>query len=477
MLRVNGLFGWIEANDRRSVALFAGFVAAFQVAAALALYFPLAAFDPEHAPVFGWGGYATRYVPLATLAAAIVFAAQMLWHVHAVRKLVAFDFVDDRDEPRLCRIVETLAIGMGLPAPYVGVSPSPALNAFACGIRRRDAVVVVTRGLIDGLDDDELAAVIAHELAHVANGDIRLIAAANVCLTMLGWLVKPRMRRTNRLTEFLSLPILIVVLPSAVVFVLIIAAIAQGALRAGRLVRLLIASAREFVADAAAVEATHNPAALVSALGKIAGRSRIADLPPGRDAMMIDGDVGGALATHPSIDARIRAIVAVTGSMALIAPTGRDTRPAAQRAAAVPATASPGGTRRRASTASALAASDDPRNWLGLTPTMSLGGILAVAAFVGLHARDLGHPAALLAPLDPRPFTAVIAVAARGVVCDAQVIGIVARGASFRDTCGPDAMRALIAEHRGAAGPLGPMLSAMEESGGTFKRLGSDRPR
>ena len=62
---------------------------------------------------------------------------------------------------------------------------SPALNAFAWWTRQHYAVVVVTSGLIDGLDDEELAAVAAHELAHVANGDIRLMAAANICLVML----------------------------------------------------------------------------------------------------------------------------------------------------------------------------------------------------------------------------------------------------------------------------------------------------
>ena len=102
-----------------------------------------------------------------------------------------FRFVDDQDEPRLCRIVEPLIIAAGLPTPYVGVIDTPALNAFACGIRQKDAVLVFTRGLIDGLDDDELAAVAAHEIVHIKNGDIRLIAATNVCLDTLN-LLQPR---------------------------------------------------------------------------------------------------------------------------------------------------------------------------------------------------------------------------------------------------------------------------------------------
>ena len=90
MLRINGLFGWVEANDRRSLVLFAGFLAAFHVGAMLALYLPLAAFDPEHAPVFAWVGYATRYLAVVSLAGVSLLAALMVWHVHTVRKVAAF---------------------------------------------------------------------------------------------------------------------------------------------------------------------------------------------------------------------------------------------------------------------------------------------------------------------------------------------------------------------------------------------------
>src|SRR5205823_3053663 len=164
-----------------------------------------------------------------------------------------FRFVDDQDEPRLCRIVEPLAIAAGLPTPYVGVIDSPALNAFACGIRRKDAVLVFTRGLVDGLDDDELAAVAAHEIVHVANGDIRLIAATNVCLDTLK-LVQPRpsTQPVKRIWEACTLPILAVMLPLVVVLILVIMFLRRLAVDGSHLARLLIASAREFIADAEA---------------------------------------------------------------------------------------------------------------------------------------------------------------------------------------------------------------------------------
>jgi Zn-dependent protease with chaperone function len=179
-MQVNGLYGHVRSNDVRSLALFAGFVVAFHLLAALALFVPLAMHDPDHAPLYGWTGYLVRWVPIVTVIGALLFAVQMAWHVRTVRRRTDFRFVDDRDEPRLCRIVEPLTIAAGLPTPYVGVIDSPALNAFACGIRQKDAVLVFTRGLIDALDDDELAAVAAHEIVHVVNGDIRLIAARSI---------------------------------------------------------------------------------------------------------------------------------------------------------------------------------------------------------------------------------------------------------------------------------------------------------
>src|SRR3954464_1076499 len=208
-MRVNGLYGHVRSNDARSLVLFAGFVAAFHLLAMLGLLTPLAMFDPEHAPLYGWTGYLIRWVPVVTVVGALLFAAQMAWHVRTVRRKTDFRFVDDQDEPRLCRIVEPLAIAKGLPTPYVGVIDSPALNAFACGIRQKDAVLVFTRGLIDALDDDELTAVAAHEIVHIVNGDIRLIAATNVCLDTLKLLQpRPSAQRMKRIQAACSLPIL-----------------------------------------------------------------------------------------------------------------------------------------------------------------------------------------------------------------------------------------------------------------------------
>lgn len=401
MLRVNGLFGWIQSNDHRSLLLFGGFVLALQFAAALVLYLPLAAFDAAHAPFTAWSGYAVRYAPIVAVLGVASFAAQMAWHVHAVRKIVPFEFVDNAEEPRLCEIVELIAMTMGLPAPYVGVIESGALNAFACGVRRGDAVVVVTRGLIDGLDDEELGAVVAHELAHIANADIRLIAAANICLGMLRRVILPNRRRPHPLVEIVGPAATLFIMPPMFFAVMLVGFLTMLPVRLGRGVHRLIGVSREFVADAMAVETTQNPAALVSALRRIHGRSLIAGMPTGADAMMIDGAAAGGYSTHPSIADRVKAIIAVTGSMATISPSRRDTRHLHQRGAGFGVRPQP---EPAAAPVAALAA--DPyenRNWLGISNAATAFSLAALVVFVGWRGYAWRDPARVAAQFDPRP--------------------------------------------------------------------------
>jgi Zn-dependent protease with chaperone function len=469
-MRVNGLYGHVRRNDVRSLALFTAFVAAFHLLAMLALLMPLAMHDPAHAPLYGWTGYVVRWVPIVTVIGALLFVVQMGWHVRTVRRRTDFHFVDDQDEPRLCRIVEPLAIAAGLPIPNVGVIDSPALNAFACGIRQKDAVLVFTRGLIDGLDDDELAAVAAHEIVHIVNGDIRLIAATNVCLDTLKLLQpRPSTQRMKRLQAACTLPILAVLLPALVVLVLVVMFLRRLAVDGSHLARLLIASAREFIADAEAVRLTQNPAALVSALRRIEGRSVIPGLAAGQDAMMIDGAHEGAFATHPTIAERVAAIVSVTGSMALIAPAHRDTRPPELRAG--------GGFGRRlppalhaaflrsapqgAGAALARVSSGGAFNRLGLTPEMTVGAVAAIGVFLWVHSADLGRPAVLARAFDLAPVQTLFAMFGEGTRCQMQGMGGLI-GLSANPTACSE-MDKMFAAHRGDAGLIGMLAKSMTD--------------
>ena len=469
-MRVNGLYGHVRSNDVRSLALFASFVAAFHLLAMFTLLVPLATFDPDHAPLYGWTGYLIRWVPIVTVIGALLFAAQMAWHVRTVRRRTDFRFVDDFDEPRLCRIVEPLVIAAGL-APYVAVIDSPALNAFACGIRQKDSVLVFTRGLIDGLDDDELAAVAAHEIVHIVNGDIRLIAATNVCLDTLKLLQpRPSPQRMKRISQAFALPLAAFTLPLMVVLVLVVMFLRRLAVDGSHLARLLIASAREFIADAEAVRLTQNPAALVSALRRIEGRSTIPGLAAGQDAMMIDGAHEGAFATHPTIAERIAAIISVTGSMALIAPAGRDTRPPGLGAGAgFGRRVAPGleaaylQLARQDASAAVARVSSSEFNRLGLTPELTAGAVAAIAVFLWAHSADLRNPSALAKAFDPGSMRTYFAISKEQLRCQLHGVGWATKLVAAKPTgCSPHEM---LADHRGKDDIFGKIADALPEVG------------
>ena len=246
----------------------------------------------------------------------------------------------------------------------------------------------------------------------------------------------------------------------------------RSALKGAHLVRLLIASSREFIADADAVESTHNPAALVSALRRIDGRQRHPGPRARLDAMMIDGATEGAFATHPTIADRVEAIVSVTGSMALIAPSRRDTRDPHLRDGPVQRmvrSAAPG---MRSGSLGRLGDIDN-RNLLGLTPKMTLGALVALFVFAGVHRETWRDPAAALALLDPRPASGLMAVAARSGLCSVAVIGKMLVGTAMPEVCSGAAMDAFMSEQAANGGKVGNLLNAMTEpSKGMYKLPG-----
>ena len=332
MAAPTGLYGHVQANHSRSLLLFAMFLVAFQLLGVVTLWIPLLLFDPSHDPLYHPLAYVRRYVPLLFLLSFVLYAAQMWWFVGSVRRRTRFHYVDSDDEPRLCRILEPLAIAAGIPAPYAGVIETPSLNAFAAGVRDSHMVVVATRGLIDGLDDDELAAVLANAVIHIRNRDTRLLAAATIFMRNMTVL-----HRKPRKVHLLQTPlqaVALVLLPVFLPVILVLGFFVQIAFRLAYGSRALIGMSRELIADAEAVRLTHNPAALASALRKIEGSHGSGELGDEHDAMLFVGVTHGHLATHPTLDERIGALARTTGSMVLEDSRRLDTRPLEQRRAA-----------------------------------------------------------------------------------------------------------------------------------------------
>jgi heat shock protein HtpX len=170
--------------------------------------------------------------------------------------------VQKADNPRLYRIVENLAITDGLPTPRVFIMNDPAPNAFATGRDPNHSAVCVTSGLLQIMDDNELTGVLAHEMGHVKNYDIRVSMLAFALSAVIAVLADAILRLTwfrDRDEENSSPILLIAGLVAAIVAPLI-----------ATLIQLAISRKREYLADATGALTTRYPEGLESALSKIA---------------------------------------------------------------------------------------------------------------------------------------------------------------------------------------------------------------
>jgi hypothetical protein len=95
--------------------------------------------------------------------------------------------VTRQQQPRLYNLLENLCISRGIPMPKLKVMDSPALNAFASGLNRRQYSVTVTTGLLQALNDQEIEAVLGHELTHIRNGDVQLMVIAVIIAGVVGF--------------------------------------------------------------------------------------------------------------------------------------------------------------------------------------------------------------------------------------------------------------------------------------------------
>ncbi len=194
----------------------------------------------------------------ATLVA-LRFGAQVVLQTAGARP------ADRVRDAQLINLVEALAIGEGLPMPSVHVIDDPSPNAFATGTRPAKAAITVTTGLLRMMNREELEGVLAHEMSHVKNFDVRLILIVSTLIGLAGvlssvvfrtlfWTGRGRRRDTQQL-----------------VIILLVAAalLAIFAVLLGPVVKLALSRRRELLADTSGVELTRNPAGLLSALKKL----------------------------------------------------------------------------------------------------------------------------------------------------------------------------------------------------------------
>ena len=293
------MYHQIARNKRNSVIVIVGFLAVWLAAG---LIIGLIA--------SGQGGAIVGAIVLGLLGVAAALYAYYLGSATVLSAMGARE-ADPRQYQQLHNIVQALAIGDGLPLPKVYVIEDASPNAFATGRDPNHAAVTVTTGLLQMMDREELEAVLAHEMSHVKNFDVRLLLVVTTMIGMAAliasgfWNSVGRMRFSGRNSAQVAL----VVIAIGLIFTLI-------AFIVGPLMQLALSRQRESLADVSGVELTRNPTALISALEKIAQN----DKPPQRfnhavAAMMIDNPeehhgsfFSHLFDTHPPIAERIAAL-------------------------------------------------------------------------------------------------------------------------------------------------------------------------
>ncbi len=227
--------------------------------------------------------------------------------------------ISKAENPRLWRIVENISIAQGMPMPKVYVIPDEAPNAFATGRDPDHAIVAATSGLLQIMDDKELQGVMAHEMAHVKNYDIRVSTIVFGLVSAIGLLADFAIRmafysnfnRDSRDGNAAAIQL-------AFWAVGIVAAIIAWLI--GPLVSAAVSRQREYLADATSVEITRYPEGLASALQKLGQYGRPMRRPSKSMAHMYISDpvkpglVERMFSTHPPIPARIERLQKMGGA-------------------------------------------------------------------------------------------------------------------------------------------------------------------
>lgn len=263
-------------------------------------------------------GTVAAWWPTILTIVAIWFVIAYFFNTKMIRALSHARDVTRAEEPELYNLLENLCIAAGMKMPRLNIIETHARNAFASGVDDKSYTVTVTRGLMNALQKDELEGVLAHELTHIINRDVRLLMVCVIFTGMIGFaaqmmwsnirynMIFSRRRQNGRnggdarlLLIFATIAIILWIGYFATLFT-----------------RFALSRSREYMADAGAVKLTKNPEAMMRALMRISGRANIPQAPADIDMMCIENAQPflGLFATHPPIEKRISALAELTGT-------------------------------------------------------------------------------------------------------------------------------------------------------------------
>ena len=332
-----------------------------------------------HGPLDFTCAFALAYWPYVVGAAVIWLLLAYFFNDALIHRATGARAVARADSPKLYNLLENLCISRGLTMPRLYIIDTDAMNAYASGVDQRSYSITVTSGLLAELNDAELEAVLAHELTHILDRDVRLLLVTILFVGVISFLAQLLWRSLRVISFGRSRR----GGGGVVMFVLAAAIVAGVGYLLALVLRFAISREREYLADAGSVDLTKHPEALISALRKIATNPAVPHVPSEVRQMFIENPpaVFTLFDTHPPIAARIKVLERLAG----IEPQASAATTAGMGAGATPARASAG-----APTAP---------GWIsGLT----LAGSLGYALFLlYANARDPGFVEAVAAQLAP----------------------------------------------------------------------------
>lgn len=301
-----GIFKQIRRNNRNSLLLLLAFPLLLLGIVFLFIYFALEDHSfPESRQRF------LTILPIVLIAVAVWFLIAWFLHNTLIRAATGSRPLERKENKRVYNLLENLCIAQGMRMPKLYVINDGSLNAFASGLNESGFSISVSSGLLEKLNDSELEAVLAHELAHIRNRDVRVLVISIIFVGIFAFLAEIAFRslrfagsgRRSRDSKGSGALVLIAIVLTAIAYLLSL------------LMRFGISRQREYLADAGAADMTRNPQALAAALRKIS-QDPLIEAVESRDVAQLfiqnpkpsahaSASWDNMFATHPPIEKRI----------------------------------------------------------------------------------------------------------------------------------------------------------------------------
>jgi heat shock protein HtpX len=307
-----GIQTQIKRNNRKSVLLLIAFPLLVLASVFAVVYFTTYDQYGNPSPELATNMF-LQSAPVVTSIVLVWFLIAYFAHGKMIAMATGSKPLERKESMRVYNLVENLCMSVGMKMPAVNIIESDALNAFASGLQEKNYTVTLTRGIIEKLNDDELEGVIAHELMHIRNKDVRLLVVTIVFVGIFSFVVQIAFRSflyggmSGRRDNKDSGKLMIVILAVSLIAYLI-----------SMLFKFSLSRSREYMADSGAAEMTRKPWALASALKKISVNHHISQVKteevqqmfientPQDTSASLFGGLKGLFSTHPPIEKRIQ---------------------------------------------------------------------------------------------------------------------------------------------------------------------------